>query len=248
MKQPNLNRLSGHISSASAHPAQSTAWLNRLATLAVLLIALMLAACGGSAKRETSKDGSADYRNAVSLPPLKKPSRVLQDGSDNTGAPVIPAEVTQRAPSENAVAAAPTSVSPSNSATNSQPQASTRQVVSASIVSPEEGVARLQIEQSFDVAWSYLEQQLRTSGLTVFSRNKSAGRILIGCEALENAPTVVRKGRWSFRRANKVEQLEHCALQTLSDDERTRVSLINRTGQEIGKQSAEQIFQRLLNN
>ena len=217
----------------------------------VLVTALLaVAACGSSAKKVVTKDDSADYQSAVSLPPLKKPTRVVRESTDpypagnqesNSGVVV----------EQIAVAGAPNTQGQVQSVSSASQVSSTntvKQVISVQIISPSKRISRLQIDADFDRAWGYLADRMQQSGVTVFSRNQAAGRISIGCAEVENALPVTGRGGWSFLRKKKPEKLEYCALQAIGKNKRTVVSVLDRAGQEVSSEHAAQVFKRILNN
>lgn len=119
---------------------------------------------------------------------------------------------------------------------------------SARVISPKEGVSRLQVEAEFEEAWSYLSRSLQQSDVTVFSRNKAAGRFAIGCSGIDSAPTVVRKGGWSFLNRKSKLQQEYCALQAVATRGSTIVTVLNRFNEEVDGESSSTVFSRILNN
>ena len=201
-----------------------------LSTLGLTLLVMSISACGG--KKVATSDNSVEYKTAQALPPLKKPSRVV----------VTP---------KNATDISATEVG-SNSASLATDEAAEPviedQVINASVVSAKSGEARLEVEASFDQAWDYLSSSLQKSDLTVFSRNKEAGRFAIGCGDFAAAPTVVKSGRWSFFNRSKQENLEHCALQVVQKRKTAVVSVLNRAGEEVSGEYSNQLFNRILNN
>ncbi|NND00981.1 MAG: hypothetical protein HKN85_12435, partial [Gammaproteobacteria bacterium] len=129
---------------------------------------LILAACSGR-DDVVSHDDSADYRNAVSLPPLKKPARQpataapaqadsigddLPDGMAGGNDGRVGAESSKLSPAEN---------SPADS-------------LNAQIIETKSKAARLQIDGGFEAAWNYVSTRLKGTGITVHNRNQSAGR------------------------------------------------------------------------
>jgi len=115
------------------------------------------------------------------------------------------------------------------------------------VISPKTDVSRLQIEADFADAWEYLSRSLQSSDVTVFSRNKAAGRFAIGCSGIENEPTVTKKGGWSFLN-KKQKPRDYCALQAASTRGATLVTVLNRENEEVAGDSANRIFARILNN
>jgi len=210
-----------------------------LSALALTLLVLLLSACGG--KKVSTKDNSVDYKSAQALPPLKKSSRVV------VTPPVTPTPEVSEASLPSVVQAEPINepqkpVASANEANKQTPQ------FNANVVSAKSGQARLEVEADFDQAWDYLSSSLQKSDLTVFSRNKAAGRFSIGCSTFAAAPTVVKSGRWSIFNRNKQKILEHCALQVLERRGTTVVSVLNRAGEEVSGEYSNDVFSRILNN
>lgn len=198
------------------------------------LIALSLSACRGGKKIVTT-DESADYKSAISLPPLKKPSRVVVS-ENNTS--VRPASDSDTVVEESDVQA---------SAPVSNASETPFDKISATVVDAGSGLAQLEVAADFSRAWDYLNVSLKQSDLTVFSRNKEAGRFSIGCASIETAPTVVKSGRWSFFNRNKQQSLEYCALQVVEKRGITVVSVLNQAGKEVSGEYSKKLFSRLLN-
>lgn len=237
-----------------------------LSKLAIVLgAAALLSACGGG-KIVNTQDNSAEYRTARSLPPLKKPTSVVVtqrapvEVVEQQAAPVEPVaedsagieppqiDVAQNeAPQTEPIAIDDASqdeeVSQSAQAVTSAPANFN---ASASVIEDDSGQARLKIDTGFDQAWVYLSDSLKKSDLTVFSRNKAAGRFSIGCASIAAAPTVTKKGRWSFFNRDRQPRLEYCALQAVEKRGTTLVSVLNRSGEEVTAQYSRDVFKRLL--
>jgi uncharacterized lipoprotein len=232
----------------------------------VTLIALSLSACGGGKKIITSDD-SADYKSARSLPPLKKPSPVAVSKSDSNERPATDSGVVEEPSAEvagepsaevagkpsaevaeknDALASAPATNAAETSFTNAA-ETSFEQL-SATVVDAGSGQAKLEVAAEFDRAWDYLNASLQQSDLTVFSRNKQAGRFSIGCADIEAAPTVVKSGRWSFFNRDKQQVLEYCALQVVEKRSITIVSVLNQAGEEVSGEYSKKLFSRILQN
>lgn len=215
----------------------------------VTLIALSLSACGGGKKIITSDD-SADYKSARSLPPLKKPSPVAVSQSKTNAQAATGSGVVEEPSAE--VAGKPSGVAGKNdgkastAATNAA-ETSFEQL-SATVVDDGSGQAKLEVAAEFDRAWDYLNASLQQSDLTVFSRNKQAGRFSIGCADIEAAPTVVKSGRWSFFNRDKQQVLEYCALQAVEKRSITVVSVLNQSGEEVSGEYSKKLFSRILQN
>ncbi|MFT5572174.1 MAG: hypothetical protein ACI9FR_001095 [Cryomorphaceae bacterium] len=218
----------------------------------VAIVVLSLTACGNAGKVVT-KDDSADYRAAVSLPPLKKPSQAPQATAQAETQSIIkqvlqPADATTPAEHDDSVQPLiEVDGAQANVIQNSESIQQPEQAIAARVISPNEQVARLQIDSEFSGAWAYLQNNLKQSDLTVYSRNELAGRVSIGCSEVEGAPVIKKRGGWSFLTKAKTEKLEYCALQAVSAKGLTLVTVLNRAGQEVSKEYAIQIFQRILN-
>ncbi len=226
--------------------AARTIRYTKLALVALPLLAI--AACGGSKK---SVDQSVDYRSAQSLPPLVKPS----DESS------LPSGVTFDEPANQAVndAAPPaaevgdsadssTIDSPVEDAVSESASTTGASAISAKVIELGNGASRLEVAAGFDSAWFFLSDSLKTSGVTVFSRNKKAGRIAIGCGALETAPQVTRSGGWSIFSRGKKRGNDYCSLQMTERRGASSVQVLNRAGDEVGSEYSNDIFNRILNN
>jgi uncharacterized lipoprotein len=224
----------------------------------VTLIALSLSACGGGKKIITSDD-SADYKSARSLPPLKKPSPVAVSQSKtnaqaatDSGVVEEPSAEVAGKPSEDVAGKPSAEVAEKNDALASAPATNAAETsfeqLSATVVDAGSGQAKLEVAAEFDRAWDYLNASLQQSDLTVFSRNKEAGRFSIGCADIEAAPTVVKSGRWSFFNRDKQQVLEYCALQAVEKRSITIVSVLNQAGEEVSGEYSKKLFSRILQN
>ncbi len=224
----------------------------------VTLIALSLSACGGGKKIITSDD-SADYKSARSLPPLKKPSPVAVSQSKTNAQAAADSGVVEEPSAEVAgkpsagMAGRPSAGGAekndalASAATTNVAETSFEQL-SATVVDDGSGQAKLEVAAEFDRAWDYLSASLKQSDLTVFSRNKQAGRFSIGCADIEAAPTVVKSGRWSFFNRDKQQVLEYCALQAVEKRSITVVSVLNQSGEEVSGEYSKKLFSRILQN
>ena len=208
---------------------QNTKFRHNISVLMVLLMVLSVSACG-SVKKVITADDSAEYKSARALPPLKKPSRII-------------AIEEKLALQENVVAL---NIEPNEIVV--PVEQSTAIGISAMVVTTNSDQSRLEIMASFDQAWDYLSKSLKKSDLTVFSRNKEAGRFSIGCAAITAAPTVVKSGRWSFFNRDKTQNLEYCGLEAIEKSGATVVSVLNRNGIEVSGEYSNKIFKRLLTN
>lgn len=215
----------------------------------VIVATLSLSACGGK-KNISTEDSSADYKSAQALPPLKKPSRVVVAGQSAPSSPLV------SEPDVSVVGTSPQELTTStngvsdNTAQDDSGQGSTSEadVLSSSVVAGKSGEMRLQVEAGFEETWDYLSASLQKSDITVFSRNKAAGRFSIGCANIAAAPTVSTSGRWSFFNRSKQQNLEYCALQALEKRGITVVSVLNRAGEEVSGEYSNDVFSRILNN
>jgi uncharacterized lipoprotein len=212
-------------------------FIRGLSILALACAFLSLSACGG-AKKVSTKDNSTEYKSARALAPLKKPSRVVSTARKN---PVVGTASTQVSTQER-------SVSVPLETADSRGEIRQNLVIESNIVTVKSGQARLQIMADFDQAWEQLNANLQASDLTVFSRNKAAGRFSIGCLNLEAAPEVIKKGRWSFFNRDKQEEREYCALQVISKRGLSTVSVLNRAGEEVSAEYSNSVLKRLTNN
>jgi len=234
----------------------------------MLLTVLALSACGGG-KKISTKDNSVDYKSAKSLPPLKKPSRVVvapnpaptissTTASEESIAQIDEPLVQKEAPivqAEEPIAQAEEPIAQAQepevqgqvevaeAAETSEPLA-----LNASVVTETSGQARLVVEADFEQAWEYLSENMKKSDLTIFSRNKEAGRFSIGCANIAAAPTVVKSGRWSFFNRGKQLNLEYCSLKVAEKRGKTSVSVLNRAGEEVSGEYSNTVFSRILNN
>jgi uncharacterized lipoprotein len=216
----------------------------------VTLITLSLSACGGGKKIVTTDD-SADYKSARSLPPLKKPSLVVVSQNTTSARAATDSGIVEEPSAE--VAGKPSAeVVEKTEALASAPDSNTAEApfeqLSATVVDAGSGRAQLEVAAEFDRAWDYLNASLQQSDLTVFSRNKEAGRFSIGCANIAAAPTVVKSGRWSFFNRDKQQSLEYCALQAVEKRGITVVSVLNQAGEEVSGEYSKKLFSRILNN
>ncbi len=105
---------------------------------------------------------------------------------------------------------------------------------------------KLILNSEFDSAWSYLTSQLAGSEVTVFSRNKSAGRIAIGCAEIRDGAAPSNNSKWSIfnRKAKRAD--EYCSLQAVERKGTTTVSVLNREGREVAGDDARLVLNKLL--
>ncbi len=239
-----------------------------LALLSILMFGLT--ACGGGGKRIVTQDDSADYKSATSLPPLKKPSLVASSPVVAQGAidaeviqkPTVEPELSAQNSSEPAQPVAePVPVAAEEQATEFQsdevdvspeslPEAKPQiaSSLSVQVVAGDSNSARLEIDADFDAAWSFVTNNLKSSDVTVFSRNKAAGRFSVGCGEMESAPTVEKKGGWSFFNKAKRKRSEYCALSVVERRGKTFVFVLNRDDTEVADEYSKPLFARILNN
>jgi len=237
--------------------------IKHISNLAIVLtVVLSLAACGGSGRKVVTVDDSADYKSAKSLPPLIKPSRVLNEAPVATTSEPKPApavlESNQETVQESYVepevdvpqVQSREAEAPQTPVVQTEPEPEPEQhsSVSARVVRIETGQARLRMTADFDSAWDYLSSNLRGSDVTVFSRNKSAGLFAIGCGNIESAPAVIKRGRWSFINRGRTERAEYCSLLVVERRGTSHVSVLNRDGAEVLAEYSDPVFARILNN
>lgn len=206
---------------------------------ALLVLVSVLIGCGGS-KTVITADDSAEYRNAVSLPPLKKPTApsVISSAADSvavTAAIETPLASTQQPTTSDQTPAVP----------ENKPIGNT---TSARVIDLDGDIARLEINAGLDSAWRYLSEHLKHSDITVHTRSKTARRFSIGCASLQAKPTnTTKRGVWSFF-SKKKKPTEHCSLLLASSRSATQVKLLNRSGAEYKSDVSKPWFARLLNN
>ena len=232
---------------------------NIFKTVLLSTVMLFLAACGGG-KQVVTVDDSADYKSSRSLPPLKKPSRASsqtasssQAGSPNiesssaTSGPKITSDepssaeqiaLDERSPETILSQTAP----PSPAIEETAPSGSN----SARVISGDADNARLEIDAGFDPAWAFVSASLKSSDVTVFSRNKEAGRFSIGCGNMESIQRV-KKGGWSFLKKSKQKVAEYCALSVVERRGKSLVFVLNRDNTEVTSEHSNPLFTRILN-
>lgn len=202
----------------------------RVSKIGIVIVAtLCLASCGSSGKKST-KDASVNYKTARQLPPLKKPPKTAAES-------VAVSEVAvDGAPQSGDIVVAESVKTPASQ-------------VSTKITEVKKNTARLTMDSEFDVAWEYLADKLSQSSITVFSRNKAAGRIAIGCSAYDLPQSEDRdSGGWAIFNRRRSNDEEYCSLSVSSSRSDTVVSAHDREGDEIGKAGATLVFEKLLNN
>ena len=232
----------------------------------LLLMAAALSALSGCGKSSdvVTQDDSAEYHNAISLPPLKKPSRDSSNGNEVARSvadkPVIIAPKVVAAtvvPDANEPTKAPVIATPevapvaspvlAKQASDSAKQNKAPVAIRSQVVDGESGTAQLLINAGFAGAWNYLSGNLQRSDITVHNRNQSAGTIAIGCAEMDQAVTVASPGRWSiFKR--QPQKSEYCGLRLVAKSKSTLVQVLSRSGAEVLADDARSLFARLLNN
>ncbi len=233
--------------------------------LTVMVVASLLAACGGNRIIQTS-DESAEYKSARALPPLKKatdPVEISPAQPTSTAAETVASTPDPQSSTPPVVVDIPSSVTTAQDAqtavvqeTVAEVEAPVTEPVSSSLPSAK-GLdtsvvtqgdrAKLVIDAEFDQAWTGLTEALINSELTVFSRNKTAGRVSIGCAEIgnDNGVDVKRAGGWSIFNRRKAKAAEYCALQAISKKDTTVVSVLDRSGAEVSSDLGQLILNRI---
>ena len=199
--------------------------------LVSLTLLALVSACGGGNKVVTTTDNSAEYKSAKSLPPLSKPSTVTQTA--NTQVAKAGSIADDGASTPNA----------------GQAVAEKQTVTLAAVSSIEEDTkhTRLKIGTEFDQAWQLLSADLQKSDLTIFSRNKAAGRFSVGCANVYTESEESKTSGWSFFNRNRQQKLEYCAIELSEKRGSTIVSVFNRANEEVSAEYSKGLFTRLLN-
>jgi len=233
--------------------------LYQTAVLFVIMIAL--SACAAGTKK--SVDNSADYRSAQSLPPLKKPDRESKVIVQDQGAsPTILNESISNRDQEPQIADIGTAGDTIDESIASQDatqqngvlrqselvESASTDSITATVVEARPGVSRLHVDAKFDSAWSYLSRQLQSSSMTVFTRNKDAGRVDIGCGQLDEQSQTSKSGGWSVFRRDRRKLSDYCALQIGERRGATIVTLLDRQGDEVVGEFSAKIFNQLNSN
>ncbi len=237
----------------------------RVLTIGVMVItAIALSACNRG-RVVSTQDDSADYKSAQALPPLKKPAPkpIVVAGSADTSQsidlaePLTVASVDEPFESDldqqkqvdaevlNSLVSEEAETGAKNIDLTTSAQINTEAVI---VVVGDE--AKLSIERDADNAWAWLIDALANSDLTVFSRNKAAGRISIGCGEIGNstANAVKRSGGWSIFNRKQQRISEYCALITQQKRGTTLVKVLDRAGNEVSAEYGRRILERVLNN
>ena len=207
-----------------------------------MLIVSVMTGCGGA---KTPIDKSADYKSARSLPPLQKPQRQSSVVIDKPK-PSVPDVQTRTIESPKPSSVIANEQDNQTLSVDSELATSSIGIVGQVVETGSEAV-RLQVDADFELAWNFLSEQLQGSKITVFSRNKDAGRIAIGCGDADRQASVSRSGGWSIFRRDKKQISDYCALQL---DERRRgtiVTLLDRHGDEIESDYSASVFSQLSN-
>ena len=177
----------------------------KLIKITIFSMLVVLAACGGK-KIITTTDDSADYHSAVALPPLKK-----------------------NIPPSNTAASSATSI---NTGQQGEPLQANLSGIGASILDVSNTIKRARIDAPIDNAWVYLLDRLKSSAVTIHSRNWSAARIEVGCGTINDGVSEDTESGWSFFNREKI-LYEYCVLQLDERSDTTTVSVVNRRGEEV---------------
>ena len=221
--------------------------------LSLCALAIFLTACGNKGVIQTT-DESAEYKSATSLPPLKKPSELAVEESSTSvlaSSSSASTEVDQSVSDAQQLATnLPETVNQESFIGNqAETQTPSSAPLNANIVNAGDSKSQLEINGGFDNAWQYLASILRRSEVTVFSRNKAAGRFAIGCSGVaEDRVVVEKKGSWSVFKRDKDEEQEYCSLKLTEKRGTTLVSVHDRNGIEVANQNSANLFARILNN
>lgn len=226
----------------------------RVSVIFFCAMCLSLNACS-SKKNVVSIDESADYKSARELPPLTKKQIKLSSGNA-----VLPAS---QASDKQVVGASKNSdltlhASPginssdeTSSATSETVAAPTQLTKQPYTVTPallvDNNTTQLSLDTNTDDAWTFLTNKLAGSNITVFSRNKSAGRIAIGCAEIGRDTHTIQSGKWSIFKRKEIVMNEYCSLKVFNSANSTRVSVLNRSNQTASIDESRMIFKRLLN-
>ena len=216
---------------------------NRSLLFILLTIVLFnFAACGGI---RAASDSSADYKSARSLPPLKKPEQQSPVVLSDDIAPVESLLETANE-SDSIESSVDQQISSADESLANQ-KVQNLSLIATQVVEPRAGVSRLQIDADFSQAWEFLSNRLQRSEVTIFTRNKDAGRIAIGCGQIDSRNGATKSGGWSIFSRDRKTKFDYCAIQL---DERrgvTTASLLDRQGEEIAGDFSANIFKRINN-
>lgn len=205
---------------------------------AVSLMMVFISACGSKGKKVVTVDESAEYKSATSLQPLKRST--VDSSSPSIATKEV--SVVTNAYEEQEINEQPNG-QPDN---KSYDQSIEQNSLISTVVSASNGASRMEVSADFESAWVYLNNNLKTSDLTVFSRNKAAKRVAIGCNGIEAEADSVTKSRWSFFNKDKYQRSEYCALELLEKRGKVHVSVLNRSGVEVLSAFSEPVFKRIL--
>lgn len=211
--------------------------VNWLRNSPVVVLLALLTACGGN-KVVLTTDDSADYRSAKQLPPLKK---VISPPAP--AAPAIQSTASAPAPAPAASTPQPSNRPATVAATSSPPV----NVITTSIIDVSNDRKRMKIDAGLDVAWRYLLDDLRSSTVTVHTRNKTAARIEIGCGEFDDTVTATESGGWKIFSRDEYE-FEYCVMELSEDRGATLVTMLDRRGDEVKSAQSMAIFNKILNN
>ncbi len=234
--------------------------------LCLLVVAMGLSTLSACSRNRTvaTVDDSAEYKNARALPPLKRPDQNTQTVTSRpaeinppvkvepiAAADSVPTITEPVSPATDPSVDLPIETSAGSVAVSETPVANTASavntVVEASLANDADG-AKLIVNAGFDQAWAYLVNRLKGSEITVFSRNKTAGRIAIGCAEIGTGDEVevTRAGGWSFFNRKKNRLSEYCSLQSVERRGATVVTVLDRAGEKAPPDSAKLILERVL--
>ena len=237
--------------SQGVRPALIKHFLIDLAKAVCVVVVLSnLSACSRGKVIVTSDD-SVEYKSARSLPPLIKPTQgttpstapapstvptVSQVEPISNSEPIVDSvsESDLRDDTEAVVAVAPSGLKSTSIQSNLN-----------AVLDTKSNSTRLSIDSDWDGAWAYLIEKLKDSDLTVFSRNKTAGRIAIGCSEVGEEVTETKAGRWSIFNRKKVQASEYCSLQMNKKGGDIQVSVLDRVGVEASVDKARLVLEKL---
>ena len=213
--------------SQSVRPALTKHFLIVLAKAVCVVIVLSnLSACS-KRKVIVTTDDSVEYKSARSLPPLIKPTQRVNPSIESTVSevePVLDSEPITDSISEPGVSREAEAVV---AAAPSDLESTSIQSDLNAVINTKSNSTRLSIESDWDGAWAYLTEKLKSSDLTVFSRNKTAGRIAIGCSEVGEEVVETRAGRWSIFNRKKTQASEYCSLQMNKKGSEINVSVLD---------------------
>ena len=203
----------------------------------VVCVAVVLSNISACSKRKVvvTSDDSVEYKSARSLPPLIKPTQGTSPSVASTESQVESVSNLEPVQSANVdKVVAPSGID----------SASVQPSVKA-VIRSKSNSTRLSIDSGWDAAWVYLTEKLKGSDLTVFSRNKSAGRIAIGCSDVGEGVIETKAGGWSIFNRKKPQASEYCSLQMNKKGRGIHVSVLDRVGVEAGVEKARLVLEQL---